>query len=281
MLDAADDNNWLTMEKSALKIIKNVLARIILGLSFVGGASSWAYSKPCITIKIVQKYDDSAAEPKSVHISGSSNVHGTRYYLLVVGLFIGLTLLQKPMGNGALAILAMQILSLLEILHVNDLSRSAIGPIVLAALGNLHFFKTGHQATLSSIQWESAFIPLTTITYPFSPILVILNSFGAQILTAAAVPLIALWRQPPRKTGLMSNVASALATFLLYHATINMATTMWAAHLRRHLMLYRIFSPRFMTGAAVLLIVDLVVAFIALVAYWYNTVSIAEVFGWV
>ena len=183
-------------------------------------------------------------------------------------------------GNGALAILAVQILSLLEILHANNLSRSAIGPIILAALGNFHFFKTGHQATLSSIQWESAFIPLTTITYPFSPILVMLNTFGAQIMTAAAIPLIALWKQPAKKPGLMGNVASALATFLLYHATINVATTMWAGHLRRHLMLFRIFNPRFMTASAVLLIVDLIGNLVGLGALWFNISSIAEVFGW-
>ena len=280
ILDAADDNGWLLVDQGFLKTVKIVLSRLILGISFVGGASSWVYSKPCISIKVMQKYEESIAEPKSVQIYGSSNVHGTRYYLLVVPLLVGLSLLQKPMGNGALAILGVQILSLVEILHINDLSQSAIGPIILAALGNFHFFKTGHQATLSSIQWESAFIPLTTIQYPFSPILVILNTFGAQIMTAAAVPLIALWKQPAKKVGLLSSVANALATFLLYHATINLATTMWAGHLRRHLMLYRIFSPRFMTAAAVLLLVDLVGAVLALVAYWYNTVSIAEVFGW-
>ena len=280
ILDAADDNDWLAVDKEILKTVKIILSRLILGISFVGGASSWVYSKPCISIKVTQKYDEGIADPKSVQIFGSSNVHGTRYYMLIVPLLVGLSLLQKPMGNGALAILSIQILSLLEVLHVNDLSGSAIGPIILATLGNFHFFKTGHQATMSSIQWESAFIPLTTIQYPFSPILVILNAFGAQIITAAAVPLIALWKQPAKKFGLLGSVANTLATFLLYHATVNVATTMWAGHLRRHLMLYRIFCPRFMTAAAVLLLVDLVGALVALVAFWYNTVSIAEVFGW-
>ena len=280
LLDAADDNDWLSMDDSTLKIIKIVLARLIIGISLVGGASSWVYSKPCINIKVTQKYGDNVADPKSVQIYGSSNIHGTRYYLVMVPLLIGLSLLQKPMGNGALAVLALQVLSLLEILHVNNLSQNLIGPVVLGALGNFHFFKTGHQATLSSIQWESAFIPLSSIKYPFSPILVVLNSFGPQIMTATAIPLIALWRQPPKKAGLMESVATSLAVFLLYHATINMATTLWAGYLRRHLMLYRVFNPRFMTAAAVLLIVDLVGALLALVAFWYNTASIAEVFGW-
>ncbi|KAL9104365.1 MAG: hypothetical protein Q9163_000665 [Psora crenata] len=284
ILDAADDNDWLlSHDKSKLKMIKIVISRLVLGISFVVGTAFFVRSQPCITVKVAPGSDGNdkvAAGPKSVQIYGSSNIHGTRYYLLVTSLLVGLALMQKPMGNGALAIFSVQILSLLEILSNNNLSQSAIGPIILAALGNFHFFKTGHQATLSSIQWESAFIPLTTIKYPFSPILVILNTFGAQIMSAAAVPLLAIWKQAPKKTGLLGAVANALATFLLYHATITLATTMWAGHLRRHLMLYRIFSPRFMTAAVVLLVVDLIGTLIALGAFWFNLSSIAEVFGW-
>ena len=280
ILDAADDNGWLNIDNATLKTVKIILSRLILGVSLVGGTSAWVYTKPCITIKVAQKYDEGLADPKAVQIHGSSNAHGTRYYLLVSSLLISLALLQKPMGNGALAILAIQMISLSEIIASNNLSNSAIGPVIVAALGNFHFFKTGHQATLSSIQWESAFIPLTTITYPFSPLLVVANAFGAQILTAIALPLIVLWKQPPRQTSLLATTARAVSTFLLYHATINFATAMWAGHLRRHLMLYRIFSPRFMTGAAVLLITDLIGALGALVAFWFNMSSVAEIFGW-
>ena len=70
-----------------------------------------------------------------------------------------------------------------------------LGPVVLALPGSFHFFKTGHKATLAGIQWESAFIPLYTIKYPWSPILVALNSIGAQILAAAALPLIVQWER--------------------------------------------------------------------------------------
>lgn len=124
---------------------------------------------------------------------------------------------------------------------------------------------------------ESAFIPLKTIRYPWTPLLLVLNSFGAQILTTIAVPLVVLWKQPPKKPGLLGDVAKAVATYLLYHAIINLTTTMWAAWLRRHLMLYRIFSPRFMTGAAVLLVVDLIGIIVAIGGVRCNVVSISEV----
>ena len=180
---------------------------------------------------------------------------------------------------------------------------SSIGPIALGLLGSFHFFKTGHQATLASIQWESAFIPFRAIHYPWSPLLVVLNTFGAQIICAIAVPAIPLWRRRVsrrlrtkqevpaalqhegeehvrqheeeagdvdddhdhendhhnrHRTATLSDVATCLATHVLFYAVINLATVMWAGWLRRHLMLFRIFSPRFMTGALVLLVVDVV-----------------------
>ena len=285
VLDAADDNEWLPINHGGLQTIKIVLARMVLGVALVVGTTTFIYGNPCISIQVTPEVngnadDTGAPKPKSVKVFGYANVHGTRYFLLVTSWLMIVFLVQKPMGAGAISTLAVQILALLTIIDSNNLSRSAIGPVVLGLLGSFHFFKTGHQATLSSIQWESAFVALKSIRYPWSPLLVVLNSFGAQILTTVAVPLIALWKQPPKKRGMLNDVAKAMATFILYHAVINLATTMWAGWLRRHLMLYRIFSPRFMTGATVLLVVDLVGIVVSLGFLRWNFASIAEVFGW-
>ena len=284
-LDASDDNDWFLISKPTLRTVKTVLARLVLGLSLVAGTTTFIWAKPCISIELSPAANGSvhsttARKSKIVTVSGYANMHGSRYFLLVTSWIIAIVLMEKPMGGGAIGILALQILALLEIIDTNHLSESAIAPVVLGLLGGFHFFKTGHQATLASIQWESAFIPLKTIRYPWSPLLVVLNTFGAQILASIAVPLIVLWKQPPKKPGLLGDVAGAMATYLLYHAVINLATTMWAGWLRRHLMLYRIFSPRFMTGAAVLLVVDIVGIFVAVGGIRCNIASVAEVFGW-
>ena len=285
VLDAADDNDWLNVTKSTLQTTKIILARVVLGLAFVVGPTAFVWSTPCISIQVTPEVNgnadnDIAPKAKSVKVFGYANVHGTRYFLFVTNWIMAVVLLQKPMGAGAIGILTIQILALLEIVDTNDLSQSAIGPVVLGLLGSFHFFKTGHQATLSSIQWESAFVGLKTIRYPWSPLLVVLNSFGAQILTTIAVPLIALWKQPPKRPRLLGDIAKAFATLMLYHAVISLATTMWAGWLRRHLMLFRIFSPRFMTGAAVLLIVDLVGIAVGIGSLRWNFASVAEIFGW-
>ncbi|KAL5339689.1 hypothetical protein BJX70DRAFT_362881 [Aspergillus crustosus] len=305
VLEEVDGKEWLPLSDETLKTIRVFLAQLVLGLAFAAGTAAFVYSKPCVSINV----EKTSAEPEpgrpspaeqrvprtTVTILGFGNVHGTRFFFLAVNFCLAITLMQKPMGQGAMGLLLWQILSLLEILDTNALvtSNSPIGPVVLGLLGSYYYFKTGHQATLSSIQWETAFLPLTTVKYPWSPLLVIFNTFGAQILAAIAVPLTALWKRPLQlqqdkstpssknpATKLLSDVAQAAATYILYFATINLATTMWAGHLRRHLMLYRIFNPRFMMGAAALGVVDIVLIVFSIAGVRWSTLSVAEIFGW-
>ncbi|KAL4735970.1 hypothetical protein BDV11DRAFT_194866 [Aspergillus similis] len=305
VLEEIDCKEWLPLSDESLKTIRVFLAQLVLGLAFAAGTTAFTYSKPCVSISVAQT--SAEPEPKrptlgeqqlprtTVTILGFGNVHGTRFFFLAINFCLAITLMQKPMGQGAVGLLLWQILSLLEILDANALvtNNSSIGPVVLGLLGSFYYFKTGHQATISSIQWETAFIPLSTVKYPWSPLLVILNTFGAQILTAIAVPLTVLWKRPLQLNNkssssasqkpalkLLSDVAQAAATYILYFATINLATTMWAGHLRRHLMLYRVFSPRFMFGALVLGVVDVVLILFSIAGVRWSTLSVGEIFGW-
>ncbi len=303
VLDAADDGDWSTIDKGLLKTVRILIAQFVLALALAAGYSTFAWASPFLGIRNVAKSTIGDTKPASttvpsenptsddgpvvsegassfITILGYSNVHGSRYFLLVTIWLMVIILVQKPMGGGAIGVLGWQILSLLEIIYENSLSNTAVGPVVLGLLGSFHFFKTGHQAALSSIQWETAFIPLRAVRHPWSPLLVVLNTFGAQILCAVAVPAVVLWKQPPRKKELLSDVAKAMTTHLLFYAVISLATTVWAGWLRRHLMLMRVFSPRFMLGATVLLVVDLVGILVAVGGTRWSFLSVAKVFGW-
>lgn len=276
ILDAADDADWYPDYTYILKFVKQVLAQGVLGIAFAFGYAIYNWSKPLLNI-VTTNPDGSQKE--TITILGFANVHGSRYALLVTIWYLAVVLLQKPMGAGAISILVWQLFSLFEIVDTNNLRNSAIGPVVLGLLGSFHFFKTGHQATLASIQWESAFIPLKTIRYPWSPIIVALNTFGAQILCVIAVPAMVLWKIKPQKKGVLGAVSKAIATHILFYGVINLATTLWAGHLRRHLMLYRVFMPRFMLGAVVLAVVDVVAIAVGLWGVRMSMLSVAEVFG--
>lgn len=302
VLNAADDGDWYpSISKARLKSWRVIIAQVVLALAAAAGYSTYIWSSPLLLVKNEDAPVESTskpindaeadapilttinAQPKTrpkLIILGYANTHGTRYLLLPAVWILALLLMQKPMGQGTLALCFISIINLLEIIDCNNLRRSPLGPIVLALMGSFYFFKTGHQAALATIQWESAFIPLTTIQYPWSPILVTLNTFGAQILCAIAVPAIPMWKVKPKIPGLLGRVAGAMATHILFYAAIAVATVVESAWLRRHLMLYRVFMPRMLMAIVVLLLVELVAAVVAIGGTRWSIISVATVFGW-
>jgi phosphatidylinositol glycan class O len=305
VLDAADDGNWYPeFSHETLKSSRVILAQIILALAFAAGYSTYIWSAPLLLVKtedvklettsiskpldptdpnapVLTTINGSAPKPRSkLLIYGYANTHGTRYFPLPAIWILALLLVQKPMGQGTLALCTISILNVLEILDANNARRSPLGPILFALMGSYYFFKTGHQAALATIQWETAFIPLKTIQYPWSPLLVVANSYGAQILCAIAVPAIAMWKVPPKLPGLLGRVIGAMATHLLFYSAIALATVVEAAWLRRHLMLYRVFMPRMLMSITVLLLVEFIAAFVAIGGVRWSIVSVGDVFGW-
>jgi phosphatidylinositol glycan class O len=133
--------------------------------------------------------------------------------------------------------------------------------VPLALLGMLAFFATGHQAVLASIQWKSAFVGFRTVTYPWSPLLVIVNTWGPLALAALCVPLLAIWNVSPRPnaaTPVLAHTVQLALAFVAYFAAITLASAVTAAWLRRHLMVWKVFAPRFMLAGVSLIVVDLV-----------------------
>ena len=302
--EAAYKGNWYPeVEKETLKSARVIIAQVVLALAFGAGYSTYIWASPMLLVKTEatngtpnatsKPLDDTdptspvlttvngSPKPRSkLIILGYANTHGTRYFLLPCAWLLALLLVQEPMGQGALALCAVSILNLLEIIDANNLRHSSLGPIVLALLGSYYFFKTGHQAALVTIQWDTGFIALKTLKYPWSPILIVLNTLGPQILCAIAVPAIAMWKVPPKRPGLLGRVAQSMATHILFYAAITLATVVESAWLRRHLMLYRVFMPRMLLSIVSLLLVELIAALVAIGGVRWSIVSVGDVFGW-
>ncbi|KAG6023461.1 hypothetical protein E4U41_002012 [Claviceps citrina] len=277
-IDAANNGAWFAdkLSESTLKTVGVYLAQLILALALVAGTTAFIWAPPSVSIVSTASKTGQAR----VAILGYSNVLGSRYLLLPLNILSACLLLSKPMGAGALALMMWQILSLAEMMDLNGLKAETIGPVMLAILGNLYYFKTGHQAVLSTIQWDSAFIPLLTVRYPWTPLVVALNTFAGQILAAVSVPLLSMWKVGPRQKGVLETVARAMAVFVAYYAVEALATMCWAGWLRRHLMLYRVFSPRYMMAGVLLVVLDLVLLLVTLTGLRTSTLSVSEVFGW-
>ncbi|KAI3645014.1 hypothetical protein MP228_011178 [Amoeboaphelidium protococcarum] len=139
---------------------------------------------------------------------------------------------------------------------------------VFYLLGNVAFFATGHQAAFSSIQFESGFIGLEAFNFYLSGGLVILNSVGGWLLCTAALAL-TLCRDQNNNA-----VQSKWKTFILVILVDITMSCVFTAQFRRHLMVWKVFAPRFMLAAVDFIIRGGVSVFLYLCikqdGTWYN-----------
>ncbi|KAM5545492.1 hypothetical protein V8D89_000530 [Ganoderma adspersum] len=280
-----------------LRLARTWCARLAMASVLFLGYALWYLVPLCLEISTETKAGPGAhgkgKSTREVTVLGFANAYGAPY-LVFWCLFLGLLYPTMQLtGQAVLALAAMAVLAHLEVVDSvrdvrgleavfasgnpsaileNDGLRTPSVPLrfsevaPLAALAVHAFFATGHQAAIPSIQWKTAFVLTPTLTYPLSPLLVILNTFGPHFLISLAAPLLALWNvaplpQPAMDVKARGDAVRASLGTMLYHATLLLSSATCAAWLRRHLMVWKIFAPRFMLAAATVLVVDLAVLF--------------------
>ena len=161
----------------------------------------------------------------------------------VLGVFSLTIMTQLPTGAWMLTLALLQLCLLVSFFRAQSEDRREslaylMAPI-LTLLGHHHFFSTGHQATFSSIQFQTGFIGLEAFNYYLSGGLVILNSIGPCIAFSLATSLFQTSGEP----------CGIALTSLVHVAGTTSSSMMFAMHFRRHLMVWKIFAPRFMLAA--------------------------------
>ncbi|WFD30008.1 mannose-ethanolamine phosphotransferase gpi13 [Malassezia sp. CBS 17886] len=305
-------DRWDAHMSAWLLQAKTWVARVDLAL--VGaGAVFWVLSPLCLSTRRADAGGAPTAAGGRIAVLGFANSFGSAFLLLAALAFALLFLLAQPMGQLALGACFLAAVLLADLgdgegdaRAVRAAARSAgdadavaaaaaaavptfLEVVCFALLGYVAFFATGHQATFAAIQWRVAFVGCTRVVYPWSPMFVALNAFGpVALLPAMAVVLRTLWNVAPMR--MRADAASpppqplALALlrvsmgFIFYHAVLALSAAAWAAYFRRHLMLFKIWVPRFMTGALSLLFVD-VALLLALAGAWSVAAKVHALFG--
>ncbi|XP_006814141.1 GPI ethanolamine phosphate transferase 3, catalytic subunit-like [Saccoglossus kowalevskii] len=230
--------------------------------------------------------NDFSSDSSVPMVYGLATVYSASYLLLVTIFILVLTIL---LGDGfapAMLLLSVQMFFLLElyavISHVkfrdsgsskvdkfHDIPWSIVA--LWALMASQYFFATGHQATVPSIRFESAFVGFHG-DFPFylyfvAALMIGLNTYAGPVIFTVSLPLIIFW---PYSRGTLSqqdgsNRANDKGEFLLHENeekfsvicfrlfmmyTIFLAVrflgTMVSAGIhRRHLMVWKIFAPRF------------------------------------
>lgn len=241
-------------------IVKFTIARIIAGFTLIAVNVGWLMGPLCIKLNI----HNTDVKSHQATILGYTNIYGSEYFLLVINTLMAIILYNKPLAQVSIFLMCNQLLSILEIIDLLKLKENIIGPIVIGLLSYQQFFSTGHQATIPSVQWDVGFILTDTITFPFTHIAIILNTFGPHILVALSVALLTLWNQPPdvlKPQTLLGRIVSNSGILLIYHSILCLSSFVWVSHFRRHLMVWKIFCPRFIFAGLSLITTQLVVTF--------------------
>lgn len=272
------------LEIGLTKSLKLGIARIVLFIALVLANFSWSRGPLCVKIELSDSQESDHVETSSssddedgetisprprqprspsATILGYGNVYGSSYFLLVINVACAVLLVTKPLGAISICMMIVQLLSLLELYETLGLQRNLVAVVVFGLLGYQHFFSTGHQATIPSIQWDIGFLTTQTILFPFTHLNILLNTFGSFFIICIAVPLITLWRIPPstKPITLLSQVVTNVTTLLTYQTIISIMSFIFAAHFRRHLMVWKIFAPRFMLSALLLIVFNVTLTF--------------------
>ncbi|XP_013403091.1 GPI ethanolamine phosphate transferase 3 [Lingula anatina] len=146
--------------------------------------------------------------------------------------------------------------------------------VLWGLMSSQYFFATGHQATVPTIKWEAAFTGFhgDFESHILPGLLIHLNTFASEVLVSLTLPLILCWplfrtsRYSIRKGSsdnwnegadkgelvlIENSVQFQLCVFklglgyVLFHAVKLLGSMLAAAVLRRHLMVWKIFAPRF------------------------------------
>ena len=251
---------------SIFNSIRLGISRTVLFVTLILANYSWSRGPLCVKLDV----DNSIPEQPKTIILGYENIYGSSYFLLVLNFTVGIMLVTKPLGAVSLCMLVIQILTLLEIARILDIRRNLITPVIFSLLGYQHFFATGHQATIPSVQWDAGFVTTETIIFPFTHLNIFLNTFGPFIITCLSVPLISLWAIPPssKPITLLSYIVTNITTVITHQSLIAISSFIFAAHFRRHLMVWKIFAPRFMLGGLTLIVTNVTLVVVTL---WFGT----------
>ncbi|ODQ64782.1 hypothetical protein NADFUDRAFT_13647, partial [Nadsonia fulvescens var. elongata DSM 6958] len=269
-LDMVEMKNWdisWFMTSTTLGFAKLIIARLVLGSTLLAANFAWYCGPMCVQIQFsaMNSGDKSATGPVRAYILGYSNIYGSVFFLFVINFFASMLVISNPLGALVLCLLMYSILTILELMDIHSLQSSFVIPIILGLMGQAYFFATGHQATIPSVQWNIGFIATQTISFPLTHLTILFNTFSGPILTTLAVPLISLWKIPPISDRMLTGNSQLLLTscfknlinYLAYQTVVTISACAFAANFRRHLMVWKIFAPRFILAGINLILVDL------------------------
>ncbi|KAI8144828.1 hypothetical protein BJV82DRAFT_606405 [Fennellomyces sp. T-0311] len=158
-------------------------------------------------------------------------------WLLLYSWSTTLAMLQKPFGSHI--ILVVPVITKLLTYH-QDPSTIYIRLAVVYTVGQHLYFATSHQATFTSLPWRAAFMGFDDVYYYAAMVLVALSTLSGPIVSWLSMLVLLSDELDPTAIRLSLYLMTALQSIPTSLSAI------FVLILRRHLMTWKIFAPRFM-----------------------------------
>ena len=133
------------------------------------------------------------------------------------------------------------------------------------------FFATGHQNTFASIDWTSAFIGMESAHTLSAGLLVGINTFGVTIIGAIGSVLLPTWRKTllvDTESEFIKSVSKSIFGWITLESLLVFSGSAFAGLHRRHLMVWKVWAPRFVFAGVWLMMIDVSALIFGLLAVY-------------
>ncbi len=224
----------------------------------------WGSSEELTVSEVSEALEVLGAGKSRLEVSGYTTTVAITQLTTFGVVFAGLVLFQKPMGAAALSALFVSCLLLMDVRQINQ--HVPWWMFSLMHLLSLHyFFRTGHQAVLATLDWSVAFIGLKEVNFVLSPLMVTSNFVASFVLIGFAAVVLSVWIKWPSSDKFTEEylgefwerVVQDVMGMMMVGYIPTAFTMLGAMILRRHLMIWRVFAPRFILACIASLSVDI------------------------
>lgn len=191
---------------------------------------------------------DGKGKASSINTSIDTSVVEYGAFVAVFGLFVALA--TGPVAPLPLLLMLIQGALVSEVIHKGGIDSCVLAGTMMAFIGIQYFFATGHSYLFSDIQFDAAFVGMDSASIILGGALVVLNTVGAPMLAATALPL---FRPKYIKISPYWWLYTASLTFLLVFGSACASSVIFVSYARRHLMVWRVFCPKMLFDAVLLI----------------------------
>ena len=169
-------------------------------------------------------------------------------FVAVFGLLVALA--TGPAAPLPLLLMLVQTHFAADVIEKGGIDSCVLAGTLMALTSTQYFFATGHSYLFSDIQFDAAFVGMDSASIIVGGALVVLNTVGAPLLAALSLPL---FRPKFIQISPYWWLYTASLTFLMVFGTACASSIVFVSYARRHLMVWRVFCPKMLFDAVLLI----------------------------